>query len=201
MRMLPRRLVWLPFQIVRFVFNSYRRHWLATPAAAIAALVSTFGAATAMIPIAQITHAHFERPSAVVANAIIAPLLAYVGYLSVYYYGMFLKERRLLVDEEHTLDREKIREWFRVVRYDYLAHVPTDIYLISLAAIMQATLEGSGMPIFWAVVTSQFVDDFITFLKEPAIWHGAKELVAWENRENTTISRSLKKRLAPRRGS
>jgi len=42
---------------------------------------------------------------------------------------------------------------------------------------MQAGLETQGMPIFWAVLASQFVDDFITFLLEPAIWNGAPDAV------------------------
>jgi|GEM_PF-6064461 len=56
---------------------------------------------------------------------------------------------------------------------------------------MQAGLETQGMPIFWAVLASQFVDDFITFLLEPAIWNGAREVVAWENRSETTVRRML----------
>ena len=186
------------WHVGRFFLNAYRYHWFATPAAAVAAVVSTFGVAAVMLLISPILHSHFDTNTAIVINAIVAPMLAYLVYLSVYYGGMFLKERVLLVDESGQIDRAKLADWFRVVKYDYLAHVPSDIYLISLAAIMQATLEKHGTSIFWAVITSQFVDDLITFLKEPAIWNGAKEVVAWENREDTTLRSAVIARLTGR---
>lgn len=168
--------------LFRFFFNAYVDHWVAAPAGFAAAVVSTFGAAILMLAIAPFTAAVFENKLAIGVNAVIAPLLAYISYLGVYYYLMFLKERPAMLDGADRVIPARLYDWYRVARYDYIAHVPSDIYLITLAGIMQATLEHQGMPIFWAVVTSQLVDDFMTFLKEPAIWSGAKAVVAWKNR-------------------
>lgn len=171
----------------RFFLRAYKNHWYATPAAAFAAVVSTLGAATIILLFDPLLILYVAREKLIICHAIIAPLLAYLLYLGIYYSGMFFRERKALLNSEGNLDSDKLRLWLRVVRYDYLAHVPSDIYLISLAAVMQAALEKQGVGVFWAVITSQFVDDFITFLKEPAIWNGARELVAWEKREETTL--------------
>lgn len=188
-------------RIGKFFLEAYTRHWLATPIAACAAVVSTFGAATAMLVVSPIGKSIFPPAVSIGFNALFAPLLAYILYLSFYYFGMFLKERSALRAENGELDSERFQAWLRVVRYDYLAHVPTDVYLISLAALMQATLEASGTSIFWAVITSQLVDDFITFLKEPAIWNGAQKLVDWEEREQRTLGEAVGSRLAAKRNN
>lgn len=177
----------LPFHLLKVLLRAYRVHWFAVPAAAIAAIISSCSAAALMLLISPITHGVFTHGSAILANSVIAPLLAYVIYLATYYAQMYRRERHSLLDEEGQLSETKLRAWFRVVKYDYLAHVPSDTYLITLAAIAQGLLESQGTPIFWAVLGSQFVDDLITFLKEPAIWGGAKGLVAWESREETTL--------------
>ncbi len=144
-------------------------------------------------------HAALTRRQAIVTNSIVGPLTAYAIYLAVYYTAMYLKERSSLEDVNTELAKEKLTAWFRVVKYDYLAHVPSDIYLITIAGVMQGVLEGNNTPIFWAVVTSQFADDFITFLKEPAIWGGAKRLVAWETERKiergATISQQLSEKI------
>lgn len=183
-----------PIRAVKFLLLSYKNHWFATPAGAIASLISTLGAAIIMTGVSSISHTLLQRPSAILANAICAPLLAYTLYLGSYYLQMFLKERHILFTANGKLDRAKFTQWKRVVRYDYLAHLPSDTYLIALAGIMQATLETKGMTIFWAVIASQFVDDLITFLKEPALWSGAKEVVAWEERQGKTLFETIKGR-------
>ena len=183
-----------PIRVAKFLFLSYKNHWFATPAGAIAALISTLGAAIIMTAVSPIWHGLLQHQSAILANAICAPLLAYTLYLFSYYLQMFLKERYILFAADGKLDSTKFTQWKRVVRYDYLAHLPSDTYLIALAGIMQATLETKGMTIFWAVITSQFVDDLITFLKEPALWSGAKEVVAWEERQGKTLFETVKGR-------
>ena len=157
----------------RFLAAAYRNHWVAAPLGALAALISTLSAATLMIPIEQLLSLRYAMPNVIIANAIIGPLLAYALYLAVYYTGMFWRERASLIDENGNLERTVFKDWCRTVRYDYLAHLPSDCYLISLAAITQATLQFNGITVFFALLTSQFVDDLITFLKEPAIWAGA----------------------------
>lgn len=177
----------LPLHLLKVLFRAYRAHWFAVPAAAVAAVISSCTAASLMLLISPLTHGALNNSSAILANSIIAPLLAYVLYLLIYYAQMYRRERHSLLDEDGQLSDAKLRAWFRVVKYDYLAHVPSDTYLITLAAVAQGVLESQGTPIFWAVLGSQFVDDLITFLKEPAIWGGAKGLVAWESREETTL--------------
>ncbi len=179
----------VPFILLKFFFRAYRLHWFATPAGAIAAVVSTMGAATLMLAISPVVHRSLAFATAIAANAVIAPLLAYALYLSVYYFGMYIKERNSLIDDKGQISPERRKDWLRVVKYDYLAHLPSDVYLVTLAGIMQAALEAKGAPIFWAVFTSQFVDDLLTFLKEPAFWNGAKEVVAWEKSKDTTVWR------------
>jgi len=177
-------------KIVRFFIDLYRHHWLATPIAAVAAIVSTTLAALIMAIIAPVTYELLSKSQAIVFHALLGPMLAYIFYLSVYYGGMFLKERHSLYDNGE-LDKVKFKNWLRVVKYDYIAHLPSDCYLITLAAIMQAGLETSGVHIFFAVLISQFVDDFITFLKEPALWGGAKALVSWEDKRGKTLTGSI----------
>lgn len=175
---------------VRFFINAYREHWLATPIAALAAILSTTLAAVIMSIVALISYQAFTKGQAILLHAILGPLTAYVFYLAIYYGGMFLKEKKTLLTDGH-LDRVKLKNWFRVVKYDYIAHVPSDCYLITLAAIMQAGLESAGMHVFFAVLLSQFVDDFITFLKEPALWGGAKAIVSWEDKRGKTLAGSV----------
>lgn len=177
-------------RIVRFFFDIYKNHWLATPIAAVAAIVSTTFAALIMAGISTITYEILSKSQAILLHAILGPMFAYIFYLSVYYGGMFLKEKRSLYDNGE-LDKAKFKNWLRVVKYDYIAHLPSDCYLITLAAIMQAGLETSGVHIFFAVLISQFVDDFITFLKEPALWGGAKALVSWEDKRGKTLTGKL----------
>lgn len=196
-----RALLQIPLRLARFFLRAYRLHWFAAPASAIAAVVSTCSAAALMVLISPIVHHGLENGNAILVNAVVAPLIAYLLYLLCYYLQMFRRERKSLRDETGRLSQAKLSDWFRVVKYDYLAHLPSDTYLIALAGITQALLESQGTPIFWAVFASQFVDDLVTFLKEPAIWGGAKDIVAWENRENTTVWReavSAVKRGEPR---
>lgn len=174
---------------VRFFIDAYRDHWLATPIAALAAILSTTLAAITMSIVALISYQAFTKGQAILLHAILGPLTAYVFYLAIYYGGMFIKEKRSLLTDGH-LDKAKLRNWFRVVKYDYIAHLPSDCYLITLAAIMQAGLESTGMHVFFAVLVSQFVDDFITFLKEPALWGGAKAIVAWEGKRGKSLTGS-----------
>jgi hypothetical protein len=140
-----------------------------------------------MIVVSKVTHSTFSPGAAVSMNSVVGPLLAYLLYLAVYYSCMFMMEQRSLRGADGRFDRSLLRKWFRVAGYDYLAHVPSDIYLVFLAGVMQGMLESSGVPIFFAVVLSQVVDDLVTFLKEPAIWAGAKEVVAWEERTTRTL--------------
>lgn len=188
-------------KLVRFFVLSYLKHWFAVPAGAIAAVVSTVGAASAMILISKFYSGWLTQPYIVITNGVVAPLLAYVAYLSIYYFLMFVIERKDLYNETGKIDREKLKNWLVIVKYDYLAHVPSDIYLISLASIMQMGLQFKGMEVFYAVLISQFVDDFITFLKEPAIWSGAKHIAQWEGSSQTTLLREAKKFITSSRGS
>lgn len=180
-------------RILALIIKGYFRHWFAAPAAAFAAVISTVGAATVMWMVSPVA-ARFlnEHYSLALFDAIVGPLFAYIVYLLTYYSAMFWRERAQLRGEDGLLDEKKYRQWLRVVRFDYLAHVPSDVYLISLAAIMQFGLEMQGMGVFSAVLVSQFVDDFITFLKEPAIWAGANSLAAWESSSSRPLAASLK---------
>ncbi len=189
------RLLEVAGRLTRFFLNAYKNHWIASPAGMLAALISSVGIASVMLLISPIIHELFSNGLAITLNAIVAPLLAYVVYLSVYYFCMFLSERSTLINSGNQIDRQKLVSWVRVVKYDYLAHVPSDIYLITCAGILQAALEANGRGIFSAVLISQFLDDLITFLKEPAIWSGAKEIVAWENRADTTLGAKLLRKL------
>ena len=174
--------------IVAFV-KLYRDHWVATPAGILSAVFSTVVTASVMLILSPIFHAALSNEPAIVVNAVVAPLLAYVLYLAAYYSQMFLIERRSLLGDDGQVDHAKFRDWIRGAKYDYIAHLPSDAYLITLAGIAQAVLERSGVPIFWAVFSSQFVDDIVTFLKEPALWGGAKKIVSWENsRKNVGVS-------------
>jgi hypothetical protein len=169
-----------PIRAAGFIVKLYRDHWLATPAGILSALLSTIVTASVMLILSPILHAALSNESAIIANAVVAPLLAYVLYLAAYYSQMFLIERRSLLGDDGQVDHVKLQDWIRGAKYDYIAHLPSDAYLITLAGIAQAVLERSGVPIFWAVLSSQFVDDIVTFLKEPALWGGAKKIVSWE---------------------
>lgn len=181
----------IPLAVIRYLVLAYRTHWFATPAAAAASTVSTLGAATLMLFVSPLSHSRLSDGSAVAVNAIIATLTSYVTYLLIYYFGMYYKERRTLITTSGERCPKMFRNWLRAARYDYIAHVPSDIYLVILAGAMQASLEHQGVPIFLAVVASQFVDDLVTFFKEPAIWSGSKSVVVWENNNNSTLRQSI----------
>lgn len=72
--------------------------------------------------------------------------------------------------------------------------------LLTLAGTMQFALQSGGMPAWGAILASQLGDDIAAFLKEPAVWAGAKGIAGWEERSGKTLGRSIVARLAPRRG-
>lgn len=193
-----RDILQLPLRAARTLVKLYRDHWFATPAGIISAIISTVVTAAAMIAISRITHGSLSYGSAIAANAIIGPLMAYILYLVSYYLQMYLIERRTLLAADGSINADKLRDWVRGAKFDYIAHLPSDAYLISLAGIAQAVLERSGTPIFWAVIATQLMDDVITFLKEPALWGGSKLIVNWE-KQRSAAGQSINLDDSPRR--
>lgn len=186
--------------IAKLFVTAYRDHWFAAPVALLASSVSTLGTAVLFVLVSPIHRPALGHAWSNVLDAIAAPLTAYAIYLLVYYAVMCRAEARRARAARGAAGATTIANWRAVVAYDYLAHLPADACLLTLAGTMQFALQSGGMPAWGAILASQLGDDIATFLKEPAVWAGAKGIAGWEERSGKTLGRSIVARLAPRRG-
>lgn len=187
--------VWLPIRAishglrwcVTFVTRAVREEWKAMVVSCLAALPSNLATCFLMEILAPLllslgwAQSEGERVALIAA---VTPFIGYATYLSAYYAGMLFKERRDVFRLGH-LSRRRLRVKLRVVWYDFLAHLPSDMFCLPLMGAAQGGLEVAGLSQFAAIFWSQFFADCTYAWKEPLFWHGAKRFVAWRDKERT----------------
>jgi hypothetical protein len=94
---------------------------------------------------------------------------------------MLLKERRDWI-VAGAVDRTALYAKWRIIKYDFFAHLPTDFWIMPLIGVAQGGLLVSGVSQFWSIFTANLLADISYAAKEPLFWHGAKQLVAWRDR-------------------
>ena len=166
---------------VSFVRQALRDDWLAALVSCLAALPSNLATCWIMEFMApallSLGLAHSEAQGIAVVAAV-TPFVGYTTYLLAYYAGMLIKERRDFF-RRGCLSRRALRRKLRVVWYDFLAHLPSDAFVIPVMGAAQGGLSFAGLPQFWAIFWAQFLADCAYAWKEPFFWHAAKRLASW----------------------
>lgn len=173
-----------PMRAVSFVGTALRNEWLAIPICVVAGIPSTLVTCAIMEFVApavrglSFVHGEFRYVSII---ASLSSVVGYATYLVAYYIGMLIKERRDWL-AEGRVDRAALYAKWRVIKYDFVAHLPTDFWIMPLIGVAQGGLLVAGMSQFWSIFTANLLADIAYAAKEPLFWHGAKQLVAWRDR-------------------
>jgi hypothetical protein len=178
------RVLSVPRQVVSFVGSALRNEWLAIPICVVAGIPSTLVTCVVMELLAPairslpFVHGELSYLSIV---ASISSVVGYVTYLIAYYIGMLIKERRDWMPAG-SIDATALRSKWRVIACDFVAHLPTDFWIMPLIGVAQGGLLVAGVSQFWSIFTANLCADIAYAAKEPLFWHGAKQLVAWRDK-------------------
>ncbi len=165
-----------------FIRRAISEEWLAAPVACLAALPSNLATCFVMELLAPllISFGFVEKGAANIALiAAITPFVGYGTYLAAYYAGMLFAERRDFL-QNGKVRRHAFRRKLRVIRLDFLAHLPSDLLVIPAMGAVQGSFAFAGMEQFWAIFWAQCIADFTYAWKEPFFWHAAKRLERWK---------------------
>jgi hypothetical protein len=177
-------LVSLPRAIAAFVITALKQEWMAIPICVIAGIPSTIFTVLVMMtlgPLVQSFGWFVTEASFVAAFSLMTSIVGYATYLVMYYAGMLLKERGDWV-RRGRLDWVALRTKLRVVKYDFIAHLPSDLWVMPMIGVAQGGMMLAGASQLWAIVVAHTLSDVAYAIKEPLFWHGAKQLVAWRDR-------------------
>jgi hypothetical protein len=174
-----------------FVKGAVVEDWMAAPIALAGSAASTLVTALCVARCAPIFEQMFNSTSSwgyVFATSTTAVVLGYASYCLFYYGGMVLKERAELLDESGTWSRERVQEKLKVFMWDFLLHLPSDIYWVGGMFSVQGGLYASGSTdLFWSIILSQGVSDIYYSLREPFYWRAAKNAAAKLAERRSTI--------------
>lgn len=171
---------------VSFAKNALRREWLAIPICVLAGIPSTLvtcwlvAVLEPLLAKASILEGSFAHLSSV---AMLSSVIGYITYLMAYYTGMLFKERNEWF-AHGQVDAVALRRKAQVIFYDFIAHLPSDVWLLPVMGASQGGLYVAGLSQFWSIFLSLSLADLAYAVKEPFYWHGAKEFVAWRERRN-----------------
>jgi hypothetical protein len=120
--------------------------------------------------------------------SLVSSVVGYATYLLAYYTGMLWKERADWI-VEGRVSAVALRRKFKVMQYDFLAHLPSDFWVMPLMGAATGGFFVSGFSQFWSILIAHTIADVAYAIKEPFFWHAAKKLVAWqENREREAVT-------------
>ena len=111
--------------------------------------------------------------------SLVSSVVGYTTYLIAYYSGMLWKERSDWIVEGRVSEKE-LRRKLRVIQYDFVAHLPSDFWVMPLMGAATGGLFVAGLSQFWSILFAHTLADVAYAIKEPFFWHGAKKLVAWQ---------------------
>lgn len=164
-----------------FVRRAVSEEWLAALVSCMAALPSNLATCFIMQLLAPILISLSlveEGAQSIALIAAITPLIGYATYLLAYYAGMLFKERRDFLFHGRVR-RSALRRKLTVIWLDFLAHLPSDLFVIPAMGAVQGSFAIAGMQQFWAIFWAQCIADFVYAWKEPFFWHAAKRLERW----------------------
>jgi hypothetical protein len=95
--------------------------------------------------------------------------------------GMLCKERKDWMPNGRV-DKAALRQKFRIIKYDFIAHLPSDLWVMPMIGAAQGGLMLAGSSQMWAIVIAHTLSDIAYAIKEPLYWHGAKQVVMWRDR-------------------
>lgn len=174
----------MPRAAVSFVGRAMRHEWLAIPICVIAGIPSTLVTCAIMELVAPMLRGlPFVRGELSYLSLVtsVSSVVGYVTYLVAYYIGMLIKERRDWMPAG-VIDSAALYAKWRVIKYDFVAHLPTDFWIMPLIGVAQGGLLVAGVSQFWSIFSANLVADIAYAAKEPLFWHGAKQLVAWRDK-------------------
>jgi hypothetical protein len=172
----------VPGRIGRFLRESLQQEWMAIPICIIAGIPSTLVTTAIMSVVAPwIRNFDFAQGDAAFISTIslMSSVVGYATYLIAYYSGMLWKERsEWLVRGQ--ISRGGLRRKFKVIQYDFFAHLPSDFWVMPLMGAATGGFFVAGLSQFWSILFAHTLADVAYAIKEPFFWHGAKKLVAWQ---------------------
>jgi hypothetical protein len=170
-----------------FLRESLKQEWMAIPICIIAGIPSTLATTAIMALVAPwLRYFDFAKSEAgfISAVSLISSVVGYGTYLIAYYAGMLWKERRDWLLHGKVVRAGLLRK-LKVIQYDFLAHLPSDVWVMPLMGAATGGFFAVGATQFWSILLAHTIADVAYAIKEPFFWHGAKELVAWrEGRSN-----------------
>lgn len=164
-----------------FFATAAKDEWMAVPICVLAGLPSTLATVGIMAVVAPaLSVFEFARDEAglIASISLLASVVGYITYLVAYYAGMLWKERRDWILEGRASPKE-LRRKLRICWYDFLAHLPYDLWVMPLIGAAIGGLFVAGLSQTWSILVANTVADIVYAIKEPFFWHGAKRLVAW----------------------
>jgi hypothetical protein len=172
---------------VSFAKNALQREWMAIPICVLAGVPSTLVTCWLVAflePVLQRSSLLQGGVGYLSSVAFLTSVIGYITYLVAYYAGMLFKERREWCPGGR-IDWSMVQRTLRVIGCDFLAHLPSDVWLLPVMGASQGGLYVAGLSQFWSIFLSLSLADLAYAVKEPFYWHGAKEFVAWRERQNT----------------
>ena len=176
--------------IFTFFKESLRKEWMAIPICVLAGFPSTLATTAIVAMVSPVLRGFdFAKSEAgfISSLSVLSSVVGYVTYLIAYYAGMLWKERGDWFANGRVLP-DGLRRKCKVIQYDFIAHLPSDFWVMPLIGIATGGFFVVGASQFWSIVLANTIADVAYAIKEPFFWHGAKELVAWrERRENASM--------------
>lgn len=187
---LARAVVNLPRRIGTFVRESLAQEWMAIPICIIAGFPSTLATTGIMSLVAPwIRTFQFAQGEAAFISTIslVSSVIGYATYLLAYYSGMLWKERSDWI-VQGRVSAVGLRRKFKVIQYDFLAHLPSDFWVMPVMGAATGGFFVSGLSQFWSILIAHTLADIAYAIKEPFFWHGAKKLVAWQEDRHALLT-------------
>jgi hypothetical protein len=177
----------LSSSISKFLTDSLKQEWMAIPVCLIAGIPSTLLTIAIMDLIGSLIK-RFNLESGdlayIASFSAISSIVGYGTYLVFYYTGMLWKERAMFWKNGH-LSRSGLGRIVKVIRYDFIAHLPYDYWIMPLMGAATAGCFAVGASQSLSIFLVHSVADVAYAIKEPFFWHGAKKLVAWRESKSS----------------
>ena len=175
--------------VVSFLQNALRNEWGAAVVSFTSAIPSNLLSCVIVVWGAEWLKKNqvFESEAAYIsAVSILTGFIGYATYLLGYYGGMLLKERADL-RENGVFSWSKFKRKWRVIWYDFVIHLPSDVYSLPLLSASQGGMYVAGVSQFWSIFWAQAIADAFSAVKEPFFWHGAKKLAEFTERKAANV--------------
>lgn len=188
-RRLLRAIFALPTLIVGFVVTAITREWMAIPICILAGIPSTVVTVSLMTflgPLVREAQLFASEATFIAGFSLISSIVGYSTYIALYYVGMLWKERKEWMSMGRV-DKASLRKQFRIIKYDFIAHLPSDLWMMPVIGVAQGTLMVAGTSQVWAIVIAHTLSDVAYAIKEPLFWHGAKQAVMWRDRARSQL--------------